>query len=426
MARTHARSVAVLGTALALLATACGGGGGDGSADGGTLDVWIMEGTNPDATEYFADVAKQFRQQTGADVNVEFVQWADAHDKFVTAIAGRSLPDIAEVGTTWTPEFAQSGALIDITDRVGDTAAYSEGLVEAGTVDGKLYGLPWYAGVRSIMYRTDIFDELGLEEPTTWDQLRETALKISEEKDDITAFPVAGDAYYHALPFIWGAGGELAVRGTDGTWTSPLDEKEAREGLSFYTDLALKDKVSSTGASTWRETDVLDNFTDGNVAMAVSGSWTPAAVIETNPELKGKLGVFPIPGPDGGYSPSFVGGSHLAMMSGTEDEDLAWSYMELLTNDENAALWSEQSTYFPGKTEQLAPFAESQDPLVAPFAVQMRDAGKGLPASPKFGKVEGDSVIPRMIQSILNDKASLDDATAKAAKEIETTLNEGS
>ncbi|MBB6172798.1 N,N'-diacetylchitobiose transport system substrate-binding protein [Nocardiopsis mwathae] len=424
MARTHALTVAALGTSLALLATACGGGG-DGAADGDTLEVWIMDGTNPDAGDYFADVAAAFKERTGADVRVEFVQWADAHDKFVTAIAGRRLPDIAEVGSTWTPEFADAGALVDLTDRVGDTGAYSEGLVEAGTVDGRLYGVPWYAGVRSIVYRTDIFDELGLEEPTTWDELRETALTIAEERDDVTAFPVAGDAYYHSLPFIWGAGGEIAVQEADGTWTSPLDGEEAREGLAFFTDLALEDRVSSTGASTWRETDVLDNFTDGNVAMAISGSWTPAAIVEGNPDMEGKIGVFPIPGRDGGHSPSFLGGSHLAIMSGTQNDDLAWSYIDLVTDDEHAALWADQSTYFPGKTDQLTPYTESQDPLVAPFAVQMRDASKALPSSPDFGKVEGDAVIPRMLQSILNGRSSLEDATAKAAEEIETTLNEG-
>ena len=33
------------------------------------------------------------------------------------------------------------------------------GLVEAGTVDGKLYGMPWYAGIRSVVYRTDVFEK---------------------------------------------------------------------------------------------------------------------------------------------------------------------------------------------------------------------------------------------------------------------------
>ncbi|WP_067963855.1 sugar ABC transporter substrate-binding protein [Nocardiopsis trehalosi] len=423
MARTHVLPVAALVATLSLVATSCGGG--EGGGEGATLDVWIMEGTNPDATAYFDEVAAQFTEQTGAEVNVEFVPWADAHEKFVTAMAGGTMPDVAEVGTTWTPEFADAGGLIDLTERAGDTAAYSEGLVEAGTVDGQLYGLPWYAGVRSVVYRTDVFEELDLEEPTTWEELRETAITIAEERDDITAFPVPGDAEYSLMPFVWGAGGEIAVE-EGGTWTSGIDSAEAREGISFYTDLALEDGVSSTGATTWKETDVQDNFISGDVAMAISGSWTPTAILEAAPDLEGKIDAFPIPGPEGGYSPSFLGGSHLAMFNGTEDEDLAWEYIQLLTNEDNAARWSEETTYFPGKQDQITPYTESDDPLVQPFALQMAESGKGVPATQNYGKVQGEMVLQTMVQAILNGDASVEEATATAAEDIESILNEGS
>jgi N,N'-diacetylchitobiose transport system substrate-binding protein len=423
MTRIRALPAASAAAALALIATACGTGGG---GEGQTLDVWIMEGTNPDATAYFEEIGRQFREETGVEVNVEFVPWADAHDKFTTAIAGNTMPDVAEVGTTWTLEFAEAGALLDVSDRVNDTGGYVEGLAEAGQVDGSLYGVPWYAGVRSVIYRTDVFEELDLEEPTTWAELRETAITISEERDDLTAFPVAGDAMYQMLPFVWGSGADVAEQGSDGTWTSGIDSAEAREGLSFYTGLALEDGVSSTGASTWLETDLQDNFISGDVAMMIAGSWTPAAILEADPELEGRIGAFPIPGPDGGYSPSFLGGSHLSVFNATEDPDLAWSYVELLTNDENARRWSEETTYFPGKTEQLEPYTTSDDPLVRPFAEQMAEAGRGLPASANFGKVQGDAVLQAMLQDILNEKASVEEATSRAAEEIEQTLNEGS
>ena len=93
--------------------------------------------------------------------------WASAHDKFVTSIAGNTTPDVAEVGTTWTPEFGEAGALMDLTDMVEGSDASGdlvEGLVTAGTVDDALYGMPWYAGVRSVVYRTDVFEEVGVDQ----------------------------------------------------------------------------------------------------------------------------------------------------------------------------------------------------------------------------------------------------------------------
>jgi len=96
--------------ALSLLA-ACGGGTSgssefedagkeDVSADGDKLSLWIMEGTNPDAKPFFAELSKAFEEETGATLDVQFVPWADAHNKFVNAIAGGTTPDVAEVGTT--------------------------------------------------------------------------------------------------------------------------------------------------------------------------------------------------------------------------------------------------------------------------------------------------------------------------------------
>lgn len=414
------RTAAVL-TALALTAAGCGGGGGgDDAADG--LQVWIMEGTNPDATDYFEAVGERYEEETGTPVDVEFVPWADAHDRFTKGMAGGTLPDVAELGTTFTPEFAQLGALVDLSGQAGDTSVYNEALVEAGTFDGGLYGMPWYAGVRSVIYRTDVFEEHGLEVPENWDELRETAVTISEEEDDMVAFPVPGDAAYSVMPFIWGAGGDIAQE-SGGTWEGGLASAESREGLSFYTDLALEDGVSSTGAATWKETDVQDNFVDGNVAMAISGSWTPRAIEEADPELAENLGAFPIPGPEGGYSPSFLGGSHLGVFEGA-DTEAAWAYIELLTGDEFARRWTEESTYFPGKQAQIEALADSDDPLVRPFAVQILEASRVAPVSPKWGEVEGAQVIPGMTQSVLNGDATVEEATETANTEIEDTLNQ--
>ena len=83
------------------------------------------------ASAYFDDIGEQFTEETGAQVNVEFVPWADAHNKFVNAMAGGTTPDVAEVGTTWTLEFADAGGLADLTEHAGDTDAYAQGLAEA-------------------------------------------------------------------------------------------------------------------------------------------------------------------------------------------------------------------------------------------------------------------------------------------------------
>jgi N,N'-diacetylchitobiose transport system substrate-binding protein len=379
-----------------------------------------MEGTNPDARPFFDELSTAFRSQTGAALDVQFLPWASAHDRFVTAIAGNTTPDVAEVGTTWTGEFGEAGALVDLTPRVqeaGLSDGLVDGLVEAGTVGDALYGMPWYAGVRSIVYRTDVFAELGLQPPTTWDELVQVGQAIKAAKPDMIPFPIAGDNEYGVYPFVWGAGGEIATQ-NGGSWTSALDSPQARQGITFYSELATKHGLSAPAAATWKETDLQDAFAKGQAAMVISGSWTPKAILEAAPDLQGRIGAFPIPGPTGGLAPSFLGGSHLSIFEGSDDQDLAWQLVQMMTTGEFAQKWGTESSFFPGTTQLLDEAASSSDPLVAPFAKQMVEAGRSVPVTPLYGQVQGKKTISTMMSSILTGQATVEQATSTAAAEM--------
>ncbi|MFJ4997989.1 sugar ABC transporter substrate-binding protein [Microbacterium sp. NPDC088619] len=422
--------VVALGAAATLGLAACAGGGADtgGAVDGEgqELTVWIMKGTNPDATAFYDEVSSAFEDETGATVKIEEIQWADAHDRFVTSIAGGTTPDIAETGTTWTAEFADAGALEPLDEYVDAEKGLRDDLVEglavAGTYDEELYGMPWYAGVRSIVYRTDVFEELGLEAPKTWDDIVTAGEAIKAAKPDMLPFPVAGDAEFQVYPWVWGAGGEVAT--LDGkTWTSELDSKESQAGIEFYTGLATEHGFSSAGATTWKETDLRDSFTQGNVAMMLSGSWTPKALIEANPELDGKIGAAVIPGEDGGIAPSVLGGSHLSVFNTTKNADLAWEFVKLMTTGEFAEQWADETGYFPGVQSAMEEALASTDPLVAPFAQQMVEGGASVPVTPNFGAVQAKKTTNSMIQAILGGQKDVATATKDAAAEMTELLN---
>ncbi|MHA6621514.1 sugar ABC transporter substrate-binding protein [Pseudonocardia sp. DLS-67] len=421
------RRCAVAVAAVAALALAgCGGQSGDAGGDR-TLTVWIMEGTNPDSQPFFDELSAAFQQRTGATLDVQFMQWGAAKDRFTTAIAGQTTPDVAEVGTTWVGEFGDAGALVDLGPRVqeaGLSDSLLPGLVEAGTLDGALYGLPWYSGVRSIVYRTDVFAELGLQPPTTWDELVAVGQRIKEARPDLLPLPIAGDNEFVVYPFLWGTGGEVATQ-NGGTWTSGVDSPQSREGIQFYADLALEHGFSTPAAANWRETDVRDSFTKGQSAMIFSGSWTPKAILEAAPDLEGKIGAFPIPGPTGGLAPSVVGGSVLSVFETSAEQDLAWQLVEMMGTGEFATKWAHESSYFPGTTAELNEAAQSPDPLVAPFATQMVGSGRSVPVTPTFGQIQGKKTIAAMMRSILTGEATVEQATSTAAAEMNEIFASG-
>ncbi|MEU8566789.1 sugar ABC transporter substrate-binding protein [Streptomyces pathocidini] len=421
--RVIAAGIAV---ALGLTTAACGGDSGDGGSGtngaGKTLTVWIMEGTNPDAKGFFKEAARAFKKKTGADIKVEYQQWTTAQKKFTTAIEGGAdqVPDVAEVGTTWVPQFAETGALVDVTDEVkkaGFDQDLVAGLQDAGTLNGRLYGMPWYAGVRSIVYRKDVFARHRIEPPTSWEELADVAKQLKRKEPGMVPFPVAGGAEMFAAAFIWGAGGELAEQ-HGGTWKSAINSPKSVEGIRFYTELATKEKLSPAKVNTWTEGEVAAAFEKNQVAMTIAGNWTPKAFVDANPDLKGKLGAIPIPGPNGGMSRSFLGGSYLSAFD-TENKELAWEFVKMLTSGEFAAKWSEQTNYFPGKNSDLAKVAAEKDPLVEPFAKQMMEAGATVPKTKAYAQIQASQTVTGMIQSILSGKATDQEAADQAAAEMD-------
>ncbi|MDT0344689.1 sugar ABC transporter substrate-binding protein [Streptomyces litchfieldiae] len=424
LARRLTAGAAVL--SLGLL-TACGddGGGddGDNAGDGPTLEVWIMEGTNPDAEPYVEDLKAAFTEQTGATLDVQFIQWADAHDRFTTAMAGGELPDVAEIGTTWAPEFGAAGALADLSENIEGDGLGDDlvpGLYEAATVDGAVYGMPWYAGIRSLMYRSDVFAEHNLQPPTTWEELRDVALQLRELEPEMIPFPVSGGSEYGLYPFVWGAGGEIAEQDGD-QWRSTINSPVAVAGIEFYTSLATEDGLSVAAAETWLETDQLESFQNGEAAMVINGNWTVNTLVAEDPSWADRIGVVPIPGQESGFSPSFVGGSLLGDFNSDEPE-LAWELIKMMSTGEHAAAWAEQSGYFPGQQSLLEEVQQQDDPLVAPFAQQMLEAGASLPVTELYGAVQGEQVVQGMLQSILSGDQSPQDAADDAAAAMDETF----
>ena len=116
-------ALCVVGMTLA----ACGSDDNKGSGDkastsaapaklSGSISVWIMDPGSPKIQSVVKGYSTSFEAaHPGTKVDIEFVPWAQAHDKFTTSIAGGKTPDIAEMGTTWTPEFADEGAFEEVS-----------------------------------------------------------------------------------------------------------------------------------------------------------------------------------------------------------------------------------------------------------------------------------------------------------------------
>lgn len=426
IARRSVLAAGAAGTASLALA-ACSGGSDSSSSDptdtagnkGKKITLWIMQGTNAKSDDYVAELKKAFTAQTGADLDVQIQPWDGAHDKFVTAMSGDTGPDVAEVGTTWTPEFADAGGLSDLTSDI-QKAGLGDGLVkalvEAGTLDGKMYGMPWYAGVRAILADKKRLEDASVaEQPESWDDLLSMITALKKQDADIMPFPVAGASLFSMLPFVWGNGGKIATE-SDGKFTAAIGQAPAVEGLQWYADLALKHGASSAAANTWKETDSLQAFEQGKAAMFITGSWVPATIKEADEDLYDRLVAYTIPAKDSAVAPSFLGGSHLCRFESSEEPELAFELIKLMATGDFATRWAAETNFFPGEQKALDEIVEKGDALTKVFAEQMTKGGTTVPVTPAWGKIEGKKTLSTMLTAVLGGTSAQEAATAAATE----------
>jgi N,N'-diacetylchitobiose transport system substrate-binding protein len=423
---------AVLGLAL----SACGssGGGGGGSAlistdgKGKTITVWLQSDAKAGWPAVVQQANQRFTQQTGAKVNVEWQQWANYTTKLDSTFAGSTgIPDVVELGNTQTASYIAAGAFADLTADKGkfdNSSNWLQGLTESGTSPaGKLQAVPYYAGSRVVIYRKDIWDAAGVTSPPkTLDEMFADLDKVkaaNSSDSNFSAFYMPGKYWYAAMSLVYGAGGKIAEQ-KDGKWVGDLESSQAQQGLATWQKLAT---TYSTGGATLDESTQDSVMAKGHVAAIAGNGWEVGAVTAPktgNPKLADKLSTFPFPGTSAGsYTPSFLGGSDLAVPQKAKNGGLGAEWIKIFTDTASQT--------------QLAKFAiPNTTTLLSVYEKQSQanqstgEAAKNtwfVPNTPNWANVESQNILQNMLESIATGKSSIADAAKTADAKIATTLN---
>jgi N,N'-diacetylchitobiose transport system substrate-binding protein len=413
--------------AVSVALAACGGSDSDSSKSdkassstpaklSGSVDVWIMDPGSPKIQGVVKGYGTAFEaQHPGTKVNVEFVPWAQAHDKFTTSIAGGKTPDIAEMGTTWTPEFADEGAFEQVAKP--PSGKYVSSLIDAATLDGKVWGKPWYAGSRALIYRKDVLEKAGVQPPKTWDELLAASKAIKAKVPGIYPTGYTGLTEHMYLPTIWQAGGQIAKQDGD-SWTSELNTPQAAKAIQFYTDF-YKEGLTPKAAIGWEEPDAQTAFINGDIAMLIGGGWTYNSIIQTKPGLKSKIGTVLEPAGPSGKDTAFAGGSHLVVFNGSKDKDLANAFVDYMLEATNLNKFTSAVGFLPGTVDGIKASGYLDDPVRKPFAEQLLDHSAVYPPSPRWGALEGANIFDGEIQKVMRGKQTPQQAAQNLAKKMD-------
>ncbi|WP_158848379.1 extracellular solute-binding protein [Saccharothrix deserti] len=390
-----------------------------GDEQTGQLRVWLFDEVNRGPKEAVVKEAiTEFQQaHQGVTVDVQYIQVQTRAERFKAAFSDpKSAPDVAEFGNTDLAGYVAGGGFAELDlGQWADSKDLLPAVVDTGKVDGKVYGVPWYVGVRALYYRTDIFQELNLQPPATLDEIAPLARKIRAAKPDLLGISAGGKYTYGAMPFVWANGGDIAKKDGD-KYVSAIDSAESKAGLRQYTELIADDICPPAQCAANGGDASVEAFRAGKAAMVVGGDFNRKSVDAST--AAGKYAVVPLPGKKAGeIAPAFAGGNLLGVMKGSERKTLANQFVQLL----GGKVYQRKMFDAMGN---MPTFGDVQDevakanPVLEPFIKTLNAGTRFVPVTPNWAKVDAQAVLPNLLQKIAAAGEDVDTAAKAAADEM--------
>ncbi len=378
-------------------------------------------------------------------IDVEWVTMEEnvLRQKVTTDIATKGGQyDIMTIGTYEVPIWAKQGWLVPL-DNLGSDYDVDDLLpaIRGGlSVDGKLYGAPFYGESSMVMYRKDLFEKAGLTMPDapTWDFIADAARKITDKSNEIYGICLRGKAGWgENMAFLSAMANSFGARWFDETWKPQFDQPEWKAALDFYINL-MKD-AGPPGASSNGFNENLALFQTGKCGMWIDA--TVAASFVTNPkqsQVADKVGFALAPDTGLGKRSNWLWAWSLAIPAGSQkqadaEKFIAWAtgkgYLDLVASKEgwaNVPPGTRTSLYSNAEYQKAAPFAKmtldsinAADPT-KPTVKPVPYVGVQFVAIPEFQGI--GTAVGQQFSAALAGQASVDQALQNAQQLTEREM----
>ncbi len=300
---------------------------------------------NPEAS--LNPLIKKFEAENpGIRIEAERVAWDVYNQKLLTAVAGGFPPDVAQAKLWWQPQLVSMKALLPLDDYIAGWAGKDDifdGVWKLTKFsDGHQYYMPLQMVILYLYYRTDMFEELGLDMPTTREEFLDVAKKLTRDTDgdgeiDVYGFGIRGARGGHDWwgTFVLSSGAQFFDENGESGLTTP----EAIAANQWFIDLYREHKVSPPTTPSDGFKEIIANMKSGRTAMTIHHLGSSAQMEEA---LGDKISAAPVPRGSKGAWTSF-GDEQNAVFAATKVPDAAFKWASFLAEAENNALWQKSS-----------------------------------------------------------------------------------
>ena len=336
------------------------------------------------------ELGKQFEEETGIKVDYQIVPADQYYNMLMTKLNSGEGPDIfgGQSGSfDIVSQYNVEKNAVDLSDQAWvDT--YDEFAKEQTSVDGKVYGMTYYDVSTDyyVVYNKKIFEENGLEVPTTYAEFEEVCQTLLDN-DIVPIYEPCADGWHQTMWFteIGGKYEELVPGIVDDLNNNKIkfaDVPELKEALDQLNDMAQKGYFGDNYLSD-EYTDLLMNLGSGEYAMALEKPGQISAIAEASDGkyTEDDFGMFVIPLLDNDVYPQHPCGPSRFVYSGSEHQEEAKQYLEYIASADSVQYMIDNCD----KIENL-PFDVGQTPSYSEETQTFLDAAE------KEGTVFQDSI----------------------------------
>ncbi|MFK9093863.1 ABC transporter substrate-binding protein [Bacillus salipaludis] len=291
---------------------------------------------------------------------------------------------------------------------------YSSSLIKSEK--DKLYGIPLVIETQVLYYRKDILEAAGLKPPTTMEELKEQAEKLSDPNKDLYGFVSRGkraSAVSQFSSFLYSFGGDYMKDGK-----SAINSPEALKAFEYYGGLLKDYGPPGTLNMSWPE--AMGVFTQGKaVFFPEASSLYTNATDKTKSSISDKVGFAPFPAGPAGSKPYSVTAWGIGIGANSEKKDAAWDFIKWATSKEVVAKLQTEGITGARKSVWDSPEVNKAYPEDLVEAMKVNNE-KGIPTTiPLITHVgEARDVIGDVIITAINGED-----VKKAAKKADEEFN---
>ncbi|MCP4422566.1 MAG: extracellular solute-binding protein [Chloroflexi bacterium] len=220
------------------------------------IEFWTTDNEEARVDTYEAVAARYMEMHPEVEIRIIPIEEGGITQRIATARAANRLPDIVRMGIERVASFAADGILDqDAAEATIDSIGLDD--FRAGPLamvtdpaTGQYAAIPYDGWIQAIWYRTDIFEEAGLNAPITWDDIQTACEALPGSGNLLYGITLGTDPGQNYGMQVFE---QIAISNNawpfDADGNVTMNTPEMIEALAFYTGLQ---ECAAPGPQYWR------------------------------------------------------------------------------------------------------------------------------------------------------------------------------